>query len=67
MAASYVNFDVIKARVSMEDLIRHYGLLSNGAVRKGNELILSCLFHENDSTPSLKINTAKKHLPLFWL
>jgi DNA primase len=59
MASSYVNFDEIKLRVDMEQLLAHYGLLNADTKRKGDELIMRCLFHENDTTPSLKINTAK--------
>ena len=59
MAKSYVSFDDVKARVSMEKLLTHYGLLDAQVQQKGDELILHCIFHQNDKTPSLKINTAK--------
>lgn len=59
MAKPYVNFDEIKLRVTMEQLLAHYGLLDAHTKRKGDELILHCIFHDNDTTPSLKINTAK--------
>jgi DNA primase len=59
MAKPYVKFDEVKMRIGMEDLLAHYGLLNVEAKRKGDELILHCVFHESDKTPSLKINTAK--------
>jgi DNA primase len=59
MAASYVSFDEVKARVSMEQLLDRYDLLDNETKRKGDELALHCVFHANDRSPSLKINTAK--------
>jgi DNA primase len=59
MAKPYVNFDEVKMRVSMEQLLAHYGLLHTNTKRKGDELALHCVFHANDTTPSLKINTAK--------
>jgi DNA primase len=59
MAARYVSFDEVKARVTMEQLLEYYNLLDDQAKRKGDELALHCVFHANDTTPSLKINTAK--------
>jgi DNA primase len=59
MAKSYVSFDEVKMRVGMEQLLGHYGLLDAHTKRKGDELVLHCVFHDNDRTPSLKINTAK--------
>ena len=59
MAKQYVNFDEVKTRVSFERLLEHYGLLDARTKRKGDELTLHCIFHENDKTPSLKVNTAK--------
>ena len=59
MAKSYVSFDEVKMRVGMEQLLEHYGLLDARTKRKGDELTLHCVFHDNDTTPSLKINTAK--------
>ena len=59
MAKQYVSFDEVKARVTMEQVLEHYGLLDGEVKRKGDELILHCIFHEHDKTPSLKINTAK--------
>jgi DNA primase len=63
--AQYVKFDELKSRVSMQDVLTHYGLMQ-GAVEKpskhGLELRLHCPFHD-DSTPSLSINaeTGKFH------
>jgi DNA primase len=59
MAQSYVSFDEVKMRIGMEALLAHYDLLHANAKRKGDELVLHCVFHDNDRTPSLKINTAK--------
>ena len=59
MTKSYVNFDEVKMRVGMEELLTHYGLLDRRTKRKGDELTMHCVFHDNDTTPSLKINTAK--------
>jgi DNA primase len=63
--AQYVRFDDVKNRVSMRDVLAHYGLM-DGTTEKpskhGIELRLSCPFHE-DKTPSLSINaeTGKFH------
>jgi DNA primase len=59
MAKAYVSFDEVKMRVSMEQVLVHYGLLDARTKHKGDELTLHCVFHDNDTTPSLKINTAK--------
>jgi DNA primase len=65
MAQNWVSFEEVKARVSMKDVLTHYGLMQ-GTVEKpskhGMELRLHCPFHE-DSTPSLSINaeTGKFH------
>jgi len=65
MAQKWVSFEDVKSRVSMHDVLAHYGLLQ-GTVEKpskhGMELRLRCPFHE-DKTPSLSINaeTGKFH------
>ena len=59
MAKSYVSFDEVKMRVGIEQVLEHYGLLDAHTKRKGDELTMHCVFHDNDTTPSLKINTAK--------
>jgi DNA primase len=65
MARKWVSFEEVKSRVSMQDVLAHYGLMK-GTVEKpskrGIELRLCCPFHE-DSTPSLSINaeTGKFH------
>ena len=46
-------------RVGIEQVLEHYGLLDAHTKRKGDELTMHCVFHGNDTTPSLKINTAK--------
>jgi DNA primase len=63
--ADYVKFDEVKARVSMKDVLTHYGLMQGTQEKPskhGTELRLHCPFHE-DSTPSLSINaeTGKFH------
>jgi DNA primase len=55
----YVSFDEAKARVTMEQLLEHYGVLHEEMKRMGDELTVHCIFHANDKAPSLKINTAK--------
>jgi DNA primase len=65
MAQKWVSFEDVKSRVSMQDVLAHYGLLQ-GTVEKpskrGIELRLCCPFHE-DKTPSLSISaeTGKFH------
>ena len=65
MAQKWVSFEEVKSRVSMHDVLAHYGLMQ-GTVEKpskrGIELRLHCPFHE-DSTPSLSISaeTGKFH------
>ena len=63
--AQWVSFDEIKSRVSMQDVLAHYGLMQGTqekASKSGLELRLRCPFHE-DKTPSLSINaeTGKFH------
>jgi len=65
MAQKWVSFEDVKSRVSMQDVLAHYGLMQ-GAHEKpskhGMELRLRCPFHE-DKTPSLSISaeTGKYH------
>jgi DNA primase len=63
--AQWVSFDDVKNRVSMRDVLTHYGLMQGTQEKPskhGTELRLHCPFHE-DSTPSLSINaeTGKFH------
>src|SRR5215831_1724447 len=63
--AQWVSFDEIKSRVSMRDVLTHYGLMQGTAekqTKRGIELRLRCPFHE-DKTPSLSISaeTGKFH------
>ena len=58
--AQWVSFDEIKSRVSMKDVLAHYGLIQGTTEKpskQGIELRLRCPFHE-DKTPSLSINAA---------
>ena len=63
--AQWVSFDEVKSRVSMKDVLAHYGLMQGTQEKpskRGLELHLHCPFHE-DATPSLSINaqTEKFH------
>jgi DNA primase len=63
--AEYVRFDEVKARVSMKDVLAHYGLMQAAVekpTKRGIEIRLRCPFHD-DSTPSLSIHaeTGKFH------
>jgi DNA primase len=65
MAQNWVSFEEVKSRVSMTDVLTHYGLMQGTQEKPskhGIELRLHCPFHE-DSTPSLSINaeTGKFH------
>jgi CHC2 zinc finger/Toprim domain len=65
MAQKWVSFEEVKSRVSMKDVLAHYGLMQGTAEKpskSGLELRLRCPFHE-DKTPSLSINaeTGKFH------
>jgi DNA primase len=65
MAQKWVSFDEVKSRVSMQDVLAHYGLMEGTQEKPskhGLELRLRCPFHE-DKTPSLSINaeTGKFH------
>jgi len=65
--AQWVSFDEVKSRVSIRDVLTHYGLSQGTAekqTKRGTELRLHCPFHE-DTTPSLSINaeTGKFHIP----
>jgi len=60
MAQKWVSFEDVKSRVSMHDVLAHYGLMQGTqekASKHGVELRLKCPFHE-DKTPSLAINAA---------
>src|SRR5215831_13516959 len=63
--AQWVSFDEIKSRVSMREVLTHYGLMQGTqekSSKRGIELRLRCPFHE-DKTPSLSISaeTGKFH------
>ena len=63
--AQWVSFDEVKSRVSIRDVLTHYGLSQGTAekqTKRGIELRLRCPFHE-DKTPSLSISaeTGKFH------
>ena len=63
--AQWVSFDELKSRVSIRDVLTHYGLSQGTAekhTKRGIELRLRCPFHE-DKTPSLSISaeTGKFH------
>jgi DNA primase len=65
MAQKWVSFEEVKSRVSMTDVLTHYGLMQGTQEKPskhGTELRLHCPFHE-DATPSLSINaeTGKFH------
>jgi DNA primase len=60
MAQNWVSFEEVKSRVSIQDVLTHYGLMegtTEKSSKHGTELRLHCPFHE-DSTPSLSINAA---------
>jgi DNA primase len=61
----YVKFDEVKSKVSMRDILAHYGLMQGAAEKpskRGMEIRLRCPFHD-DATPSLSIHaeTGKFH------
>src|SRR5215813_11043252 len=63
--AQWVSFDELKSRVSITDVLTHYGLMQGSTekpTKRGMELRLRCPFHE-DKTPSLSISaeTGKYH------
>ena len=65
MAQKWVSFEDVKSRVSMQDVLAHYGLMQGTQEKPskhGTELRLRCPFHE-DKAPSLSINaeTGKFH------
>jgi len=65
MAQNWVSFEEVKSRVSIQEVLTHYGLLEGTqekSSKRGIELRLRCPFHE-DKTPSLSISaeTGKFH------
>src|SRR5215470_19715899 len=65
MAQNWVSFEEVNSRVSMREVLTHYGLLEGTqekSSKRGIELRLRCPFHE-DKTPSLSISaeTGKFH------
>ena len=57
--AQWVNFDELKSRVSIKDVLAHYALMQGSTekpTKRGMELRLWCPFHE-DKTPSLSMNS----------
>src|SRR5215470_7696311 len=65
MAQNWVSFEEVNSRVSMREVLTHYGLLEGTqekSSKRGRELRLHCPFHE-DSTSSLSISaeTGKFH------
>ena len=65
MAQNWVSFEEVKSRVSMTDVLTHYGLMlavQEKPSKHGTELRLRCPFHD-DKTPSLSISaqTGKFH------
>jgi len=60
MTQKWVSFEEVKSRVSIQDVLTHYGLMQGTqekASKHGTELRLRCPFHD-DKTPSLSINAA---------
>ena len=55
--AAWVDFDQIKAQISIEQIFERYNLLES-MTRKGNKLTAICPFHKN-STPSFKATIDK--------
>ena len=61
--ATWVSFSELKARVSMEDILAHYGVL--GKLRRhGDELVGLCPFHD-DRRPSFSANVSKNVFQCF--
>src|SRR5437879_13493212 len=56
MKKGWVDFRYVKASVTFEQLLAHYGLELKPA--KGSELLGLCPFHQ-DTKPSFRVNTAK--------
>lgn len=52
----YIDFDAIKAQVSLQDIFTHYRI--EVVRQKGSELSIRCPFH-NDTKPSLKANVER--------
>lgn len=57
MKKGWVDFKEIKASVTFEQLLAHYGIELKPA--KGSELLGLCPFHE-DTKPSFRVNTEKR-------
>ena len=57
MKKGWVDFKQIKAEVTFEQVLDHYGIELKPA--KGSELLGLCPFHE-DTKPSFRVNTEKR-------
>src|SRR5439155_20254731 len=56
--AQWMSFDELKSRVSIKDVLTHYGLMQGATekpTKRGMELRIRCPFHE-EKTPSLSLN-----------
>ena len=63
--AEWVDFNELKQRVSITDVLNHYGLLDNLSPRKGGEeLVGLCPFHE-ERRKSFAANTLKNNFQCF--
>lgn len=56
MKKGWVDFKQIKAEVTFDQVLDHYGIELKPA--KGSELLGLCPFHE-DTKPSFRVNTEK--------
>jgi DNA primase len=59
----WVSFDEVKSKVSMRDILIHYGLLE-GLKQKGDELIGRCPFHQ-ETKGSFRANVVKNAFHCF--
>jgi DNA primase len=59
----WVSFDEVKSKVSIKDILAHYGLLE-GLNQKGDELIGLCPFHQ-ETEGSFRANIAKNAFHCF--
>ena len=61
--ATWISFGDLKAWVSMQDILAHYGMLGS-LRRQGDELVGICPFHD-DKRPSFSANISKDMFQCF--
>ena len=64
--AEFVDFAELKQRVSIVDVLRHYGILDSSRSRKGgDELVGKCPWHTSSSSDPFRVSVSKNAFHCF--